>query len=184
MEVEKLSQRGMATLVIVGIVIAVVVVAAVGVTAAVLLTGGGGGGGAGGGGGGTSVANASSLKFDFEATAQGQTITGTMWLKDMGTSNQKIRQEVTAMGQNMTIIVNGETRKAWMYMAGQWMDFSSSFEQYWDQYADQAEQYKGYLANWSGSGEYTYSDPESGVSIRIYNIEVNPALSDSLFTHS
>ena len=36
-------------------------------------------------------------------------------------------------------------------------------------------------ANWSGTGDYTYTDSATDTTIRIYNIMVNPTIDDSLF---
>jgi hypothetical protein len=39
------------------------------------------------------------------------------------------------------------------------------------------------LANWSGTGDYTYTD-SVGTSYKIYNVVINPTLDDSLFQHT
>ncbi|MEM2874832.1 MAG: hypothetical protein QW567_02245 [Candidatus Hadarchaeales archaeon] len=174
----------MATLVIVGIVVAVVVVAGVAVAAAIVLSGGGIGGGGAGGGGGINIAQATSLQFDVEARdASGNMVTsGTCYMKNIGQSNAKIRMDMTAQGTQVKIIIDAASQKFWLWSGETgWMDMSGYMNP--DVYESMAQGYRSSLSNWGGTGEYTYTSSE-GHSVRIYNIHVNPALSDSLFTPS
>jgi len=177
-----MSQRGMATPVIVGIVVAIVV--GVAVTAVALISGGGGaGGGAGGGTGGGNVATAASLQFDVDTRDESdQTVTaGTCYMKNIGQPNAKIRMDITVQGMATKIIIDAASEKFWMWGAETgWMDVSDYMNP--DMYESMAEGYRAQLSNWSGVGnEYTYTTPE-GYSVRIYNIQINPSLPDSLFT--
>jgi len=165
-----MNQKGLATIALVGIVIAVVAVVVVGVVVLVGTTPGGGAG------------EFSSLQCDFESTYGGTSSSGTLYIKDIGTPNMKVRAETTTMGQNVIMIINGETQEAWMYSMGTWTDISSMFSSYWDQYQSQAQTYTTQLSGWTG-GDYTYTDPTSGATVTLSNIQINPSLDDSLFMH-
>jgi hypothetical protein len=164
-----MNQKGIAPIVIVVVVVAVIGVAG----GAVLLTRGGGTGTAG------SVASASSLQFSIDATVQGQSVTSTVYMKNIGTSNLKIRSDSTVMGQQIKMIIDTGADKiySWTSVTG-WVEipYSASYEQ----------QFTGYTGQISGltGGEFTYTDPTSGATIRMYNIQVNPTLADSLFQTS
>ncbi len=174
-----MDRKGIAPLVIVAIV--VVAAAVVSVGAYVALSGGSPGTTT------TSVniADATSLSFKVDATVEGMETTGQFWVKGLGTSAIKMRMDMSVAGQDVVIVIDGATEEAWASAAGQWMDVSAEFQQYWDQFETAFEQYKDQLAGWNGTvgGEYTYTDPASGAVIRIYEIQVNPALNDSIFQH-
>jgi len=167
----KMKQKGIAPLIIVAIV---VVVAVAGVGAYVVVSRGGGGGGGGGAGG--DIASATSLSFNVDSTAGGVTSTMTFKAKDIGSSNMKIRIEGTAAGQEFKYIINGAQQKLWIYAAGQWMDLSSSFSEYWGTWNQAFTGYTGSLSGWTGG---TWTSPDGTVTIS--DIVVNPDLSDSLF---
>jgi len=186
-----MNQKGIAPLIIVGIVVVVAVAVGIGIYVA---TRGGGGLGPGNG-----IASATSLSFNADftlptsPTADGSVgalsmfALGTNKLKDIGSVNMKIRCEGTVQGQTVIFIVNGEQRKAWVYRDGQWLDLSEnySWDEIWDVSCGENGLITGYqiaLSGWTG-GEYTYTDP-TGTSIRFYDIELNPTLDDSLFVPS
>jgi len=185
-----MNQKGIAPLVIVVIIVVVAVVAGVGIYVATR-----GGGGAGGGGAGGDIASATSLSFNADFTfptgsTGGLSVLATLktnkW-KDIGSVNMKTRGEGTVQGQTVIYIVNGEQRKVWVYMGGQWTDLSEnhSWDEIWDEWCGEngiITEYQIALSGWTG-GEYTYTDP-TGTSIRFYDIELNPTLDDSLFVHS
>jgi hypothetical protein len=110
--------------------------------------------------------------------------------KDIGSVNMKIRGEGTFQGQTVIYIVNGEQRKGWVYMGGQWLDLlemseNHSWDEIWDVFCGEngmITEYQIALSGWTG-GEYTYTAP-TGTLVRFYDIEVNPTLDDSLFVHS
>jgi hypothetical protein len=166
--------KGIAPLIIA--VVVVVVVAVAGVGAYVLVSRGGGTGGGGGGGGGD-IGSATSLKFDVSSTTGGVSSSMTFYVKGIGSDAVKMRVEGTAAGQEFKLIINGEQEKVWMYIAGQWMDFSSSYSDYWEQWNSAFSGYKESLSGWAGSG--TWTSPDGTVTIS--NIQVNPTLEDSLF---
>jgi hypothetical protein len=58
------------------------------------------------------------------------------------------------------------------------MDVSDYFSEYWEAWGGTVEGYQSGLSGWTG-GDVTYE--ELGVTVRIYDIVVNPSLEDSLF---
>jgi hypothetical protein len=136
------------------------------------------------------VAGASSMKFSVSYTsgnASHPLLFGyTYSAKNIGTSNMMMRIEgvFSEDGETMIYIVNGALQQAWMYSDGEWMDLSSAFTSQWSNWNSTWQGYESSLAGWAGSGEYTYTYPTTGDTLRIYDIQVNPALADSLFTHS
>jgi parallel beta-helix repeat protein len=169
-----MDQRGIAPLVIVAIVVVVAVVVGVGIYATTR------------GGGGGNIAGATSLRFNLDITAQGESTTGTVMVKNIGTNNMMLRMEVTYNLENYIWIMNEPQQKVWVYGVygyDQWTDLSADFSTYWSEFNQSFENYQTQLGGWTGSGEYTYTDPTSGATERFYNIEVNPELADSLFVH-
>jgi hypothetical protein len=170
----KMDQKGIAPLIIVAIVAVVAVAAGVGIYAATR-------GGGNGGNGGDEVADASSLRFKVDTTVENMAGTYTLSEKNIGSSNMMMRIEGTFAGQDFVYIINGAQQKLWVETGGQWMDLSTNYSQYWSTWNQSFTGYKNQHAGWTG-GDWTYT--QSGVTVRIYNIEVNPSLSDSLFEHS
>lgn len=134
----------------------------------------------------TGVADANSLQFTVTVTNSSGAVQGTYTYsaKNIGTSSAMIRIELSDLpsSDNVVYIVNGATQQAWMETGGQWTDMSSTFASQWSSWNSTFVGEQNYLSNWAGTGDYTYTDPQ-GDSVRIYNIAVNPALADSLFTH-
>jgi len=161
------------TMIALGVILIIVVAIVVGV---ILATRGGGTGG--------NVAGASSLQFSADITTSGTLTTYTYSAKNIGTSNAMLRIEGTEAQGNFIYIVNGAQKQAWIYENGQWTDLTGYFTEYWTQWNSTFTGLRSDLSHWSGSGDYTYTDPSSGDTIRIYNIKVNPSLADSLFQHS
>jgi uncharacterized protein (UPF0333 family) len=174
-----MNQKGISTLVI---AVIVVVIAVVGVGVYLAMSGTGG---TGGNGGATptptapDVGGATSLQFKVEVTSEGTSYTNTYMAKNIGSSNMMIRIEI---GDTMVYILNGADQKAWTYMDGTWTDISSTFSTEWNSWNTTVSGYQDSLENWTGTGEYTYT--EAGTTIRIFDISVNPTLADSLFQHS
>lgn len=130
------------------------------------------------------VAGASSLQYSISATENGvsqgsYTYSG----KNIGTNNFMLRIEFTDTDGSQTIyIVNGQLQKSWSYSDGEWNDLSAAYQM---QYTTWNQAWQGYVTSlqaWSGLGDYSYT--QGGTTVRIYNINVNPSLADSLFTHS
>jgi hypothetical protein len=160
----KNETKGIAPLIIA--IVVIVVVAGVGVGAYVATRGGGGGGG--------NTGSATSLQCDVTDTSSGYTLT--LKAKDIGSSNMKMRIDMTAPTA-MSIIVNGTQQTAWMQYGGTWTDLSSTFSTYWDTWNSSFTGYQTDLAGWTGSGSITVG------TVTFSNIQVNPSLDDSLFTH-
>jgi len=135
---------------------------------------------------GVNVAGASSLQFTVSMTDSSGASLGsyTYSAKNAGTSNMMIRIEFTdpSSGSSFVYIVNGALQQAWMESGGQWTDLTSSFTSEWSNWDSTFRDYQNNLADWSGSGEWSYT--VNGETIRIHDISVNPSLPDSLFEHS
>jgi len=178
-----MNQKGISAVVIAVIVVVVVVAVGVGVYLAMSNTGGNGGGGEA-----TptptattpDVAEATSLQFKVEVTSEGTTYTNTYMAKNIGTSDLMIRIEIDSAGSNFVYIVNGADEKAWAYADGEWTDISDTFSSEWDSWSTTVSGYQDDLADWSGTGEWTYTGTD-GSTVRIYDISVNPSLADTLF---
>ena len=138
----------------------------------------------GGGGTGGNVAGASSLQFSEDITIGGNITTYTYSAKNIGTSNAMLRIEWTGLQGDTIYIVNGAQQKVWIYTDGTWNDFSAYYGAYWSQWNTTFTGLTNSLSHWTGSGDYTYTDPATGNGVRIYNIAVNPSLADTLFEHS
>lgn len=159
-------------------VIAIIVVA---VVAGVILATRGG---VGGGGTGGDVAGASSLQFSADVTAGGVKTTYTYSAKNIGTSNAMLRIEWTSSGADNIYIINGAQKQAWIYGDGVWTNYSDFYSEYWSDWNSTFTGIRNsFASHWSGS-DYTYTDPSTGDTVRIYNVSVNPSLADSLFEHS
>jgi hypothetical protein len=96
-----------------------------------------------------------------------------------------LRIEWTSSEGNNVYIINGAQKQVWIYAGGEWSNFSDYFSDYWSEWNSTFTGFRDNLvSHWSGSGDYTYTDPNTGDSYRFYSISVNPSLSDSLFQHS
>ena len=130
------------------------------------------------------VANATSLQYDADVTAQGTTITYKFAGINLGTSNLTIRVDLLGgEAGNFSYILNGGEQKAWAKTDSTWTDVSSDFTNQWNAWGTQWTANVDALASWSGTGDYTYT-AANGDSVKIYNISVNPTLADSLFQPS
>ncbi len=136
------------------------------------------------GGAGGNVAGANSLQFSTDYTFQGTSTTYAYSAKNIGTSSTLLRIEGTGEEGNFIYIINGAQKQAWVYENGAWTNLTAYYSSTWGQWISTFSELKGELSNWSGLGDYTYTDQSSGYNIRIYNIAVNPSLPDSLFEHS
>lgn len=165
------------TLVIAVIVVVAVVAVGIGVYLATQSGGGGGGGGTT-----PDVAGASSLQFSVDITGGESQGTYKYMAKNIGTSSMMIRVEITSADGDVIYIVNGAQQKAWGYSGGEWVDLSDTFSDQWDAWNSMWVGYKESLVDWTGTGDWTYTDPQ-GNSVRVYDIAVNPSLADSLFQH-
>jgi hypothetical protein len=87
---------------------------------------------------------------------------------------------VDSTGAEFIYLLNEAEQEAWAYWDGAWEDVSATFSTYWDMWDPTLDDYKTNLADWTGTGDYEYTD-SSGSSIKVSNIVVNPTLEDSLF---
>lgn len=129
------------------------------------------------------VAGASSLKYSVSLTENGVVQgTYTYWGKNAGTDDFSMRIEFTDSDGDTIYIFNGVQDKAWTYAGGEWVDISDYYASQSDIWNNLWVGYTNSLAAWSGTGDYSYT--QNGSTVRIYDISVNPALEDALFTHS
>jgi hypothetical protein len=174
------NKKGISTLVIVAIVVIIVVIA--GIAVYVLYTGGGGEP--------TptpaptpDIEGATSMRFDVNATVDGELQINRVTAKNLGTSNILLRVDQTdAQGNNFTYLMNQTGQTVWADFGTGFVDYSSDFATYWDNELIGnvgLQSYMTALANWSGTGDYSYTS--NGDSFVIYNIVVNPELPDSAF---
>jgi len=164
------------------VAVLVVAVVGVGVGAYVFL-------GMGGGGGTTNVADATSLQYDADVTYQGSTSLYKFAARDMGTSDMALRIDIFGGASgNYTYILNGKDQTAWVGVNDEWSDLSSDFTNQWNAWVGSGKQFTTDVdtlaANWSGTGDYTYTDSATQTTIRIYNIQVNPTIDNALFEHT
>jgi hypothetical protein len=154
------------TYILVAVLAIILVVAGAGV---LLLMNDGADNGNGNGNGTPNVIDATSLQFEVEDP------TGTYKYsaKNIG-SETLLRIEYLDEEFGFAVIIDGAEHEAWSNMAGEWVE--EDFEATWDDWYDLWRGYVDSLAHWT-EGEYTSADG----TIRIYNIEVNPTLADSLF---
>jgi hypothetical protein len=176
-----MNKKAISTLVIVAIVVIVIVIA--GIAVYVLY---------GGGGEETPtptptpnpVADATSMRFDVNATVDGELQINRVTTKNLGTSNILLRVDQTDKDGNEFVYLMNQTAQT-VYanaMGTGFVDDSANFATYWNnELIGNAglQSYMTALANWSGTGDYSYTS--NGNSFVIYNIVVNPELPDSAF---
>lgn len=115
------------------------------------------------------VAGASSLQFTVEDT------TGTyLYSAKNISSGLLLNIQYCDVEAGFSIIIDGVNHKAYSNMTGTWVE--EAFQTTWDQWYPLFEGYVDSLAHWT-SGEWTSADGK----VKIYDILVNPTLSDSLF---
>jgi len=131
------------------------------------------------------IGGANSIQFSTSYTTGTQTVYAyTYSAKNLGTPNMMMRIDGTFSGEssNMIYIINGVQQKSWVFSDGEWTDMSQMFQSQYESWNSTWQGYAADLAEWAGTGEYTYTYPGTTETLRIYNISVNPQLSDSLFT--
>lgn len=130
-----------------------------------------------------SVNGASSLKYSVSHTENG-VVTGTYtyYGKNAGTTNFMMRIEYTDSDGNTIYILNGAQQKAWTYSDNNWEDNSAAYSMMYSTWSTSWQGYMNALGAWSGMGDYSYT--AGADTVRIYDIQVNPNLADSLFEHT
>jgi hypothetical protein len=127
------------------------------------------------------IEDANSLQFEVEITNQ-ETITRyKLTGKNLRAEDMKIQIEFLDVdSDNIYYILNPGEQEVWTKTDNTWKDLSDDFGAQWDLWGNTWINYVNNLQNWTGTGEYTYDRPNSDF-IRIYNISVDPDISDSLF---
>ena len=136
-------------------------------------------------GGGTEVdvGGASSMQFKVSVDpADEESVEYEYMIKNAGTSSLMMRVEMESAGEEFIYIINGAQEKVWICSDGEWMEFSELYQTYWEMWNTAWQGYHTSLLDWTGYGDWSYTTPD-GDSVRIYDIHVNPSLSDSLFQH-
>jgi hypothetical protein len=88
-------------------------------------------------------------------------------------------EHVSSSGAKTITVLDAAQQKAWANSNGQWQDISAEFANQFDPINTQFLGYWTNLKSWSGTGDLTYA--ANGATIRIFDIQVNPTLSGSLF---
>lgn len=130
------------------------------------------------------IASATSLDFKVDLTYEGETTTYRERARNIGTDDTDLRVDITSAWDNVSYILRESQQEGWYYYGGQWYSFSDmgfDFDNYWDVQYEGFETYTGYLAEWT-SGEW--SQTILGITYRIYDIQVNPIIPDSVFQPS
>jgi len=133
---------------------------------------------------GGGVSGATSLDFKVDYTYAGQTYTYQERARNIGTASMDLRVDITIAGTTMSYILSGSQQQGWVYTGTQWMSFSDlgmNFSEQWSTYSSGFSTYTGYLSDWT-SGEW--SGTYGGITYRIYDIQVDPTLLDSVFQPS
>jgi hypothetical protein len=166
-------------------VIVIVAIAAVGVGVYLATQGGGGGGGGGGTKNTYTVANATSLQIEGNETSAKGKVTFKWAVKNLNSTQQMMRIDLWGgEAGNYSYIFLASNKTVWSAANGTWTDSSSSFNDLWSVFgAHWTSLVNELIANWSGSGEYTFTAPWEA-SETIYYVGVNPSLADSLFQPS
>lgn len=127
------------------------------------------------------IETATSLSFKVDTTVMGTEYPMTFKAKDIQSTNTKFRIDGTAAGEEYKLIIYTGEENAWMWMSATgWQDVSATMQPYLEQYQTQFDAYKEELSDWTG-GDYTYTDPTTGATVRIYDVVINPDLPDTLF---
>jgi hypothetical protein len=135
------------------------------------------------------VADATKLQYSADVTYQGD-ITQFNWAAtNVGATNMALHIDILHGEQgNYTYILNSGDNTAWMAVNGTWTNVSSDFTNQWNTWVGTGQRWTNDLnaltTNWNGTGDCNYTDSARGVTIRIYNVAINPSLNDSLFQHT
>ena len=128
------------------------------------------------------VESATSLEFKVGYTdGLGQSVDMNFWAKNIGSPDVKIRMDATMGSAVVDVIVDVGTGATWTRgTGGTWgePDPPLDNEILIGSYSDLLEEYQERLSDWVEGDHYFTAE---GVTMRIYDIEVNPELSDSLF---
>lgn len=133
------------------------------------------------------VAAATSIRFSVEWTApDDEAVVCTYMAKDIGTEDFRLRIDGQVDGFEAGIIIvgtiiNGELRRGWMFQNDEWVEMSRElWERYWQEASPELNRYVTQLHGWT-HGDWTFTHPDYGYQVRIYDIEVGPDLDNALF---
>ena len=126
------------------------------------------------------VAAATSIRFSIERT-NAEKADYTYSAKDIGTQDFKSIIDGHAEGLEVRIIINGELRQGWMFQNPEWVEIpDESWDAYWEAALIELDLYISELHGWTG-GDCIFTHREHGYQVKIYDVEVNPDLPDTLF---
>lgn len=132
-----------------------------------------------------SVAVATNLQFNANVTSQGTTVEYQWAGRDIHANNLTIRVDVLGGASgNYSYILDAGQQKSWSSTDNgvTWI-VSTDFAGDWNSWGPQWTGYLDNLANWSGSGDYSYTNA-AGEAITLFNISVNPTIPVSTFQAS
>jgi hypothetical protein len=167
--------------IVVAVVVIIIVVVAI-AGAYVLMNPGGGGGGGDGEETVYTMGNATSIQYDVNLTTAGVTGTYNFAGKNLGTTDTLLRVDanpVVSEGTVYSYIMYAANQTSYSNATGTWD--VSVFATDWPTYSTQFEGYIDHNPDWkTGDSDITYTD-NSGNTVVIFNIVLNPSLPDSLF---
>ena len=180
-----MNKKGISTLMIVAIIVIAVVIG--GIAVYWWYSGGGGEEPTPTPTPGPGIEDATSMRFDVNATVSGALEVDRFTVKNLGTSDVLLRVDQTdAQGNEFTYLMNQTGQTVWADFGTGFMEYSENFEdQYWNNeligYVA-VDTYMTALEDWSGTGDYEFT--HAGDSFIIYNIVVDPTVEDSVFQPS
>ncbi len=133
----------------------------------------------------TSLSNGpETLDFKVDVNSEGENYETRFRIKHLGRKKEDIRIDtVREDGAKMTVILKGSSNEGWVsdYSSSSWTHFTGfAFTQWWRRRSDRYLVYK--VGAWEEmEGEEFTVENEDG-SGRVYNIDVNTEIPDSVFT--
>ena len=124
------------------------------------------------------------LDFKVDVNSEGENYTTRFRVKHLGRKKEDIRIDtVKGDGSEMTIILKGSSNEGWLrdYSSDNWTHFTGFvFTQWWRRRSDRYLVYK--VGSWEEmEGEVFTVENEEG-SGRVYDIDINKSIPDSVFT--
>jgi hypothetical protein len=121
----------------------------------------------------------SSLQFKVTETYNSQTLEITFMAKNLNTGDKKIMG--TANDDEYGFIVNNEIHKIWELRDGEWVEIpDEEFEMAYTYFSNLYNQYENMVKE-NNYENFTFNEPEVGVELNIYDIQVNTTIDNSLF---
>jgi archaellin len=125
------------------------------------------------------VASATNLTFSAAVTSQGTTTTYNWKGQNIHSNGPILRVDLATYAY----ILDAGQQKSWMSTDSGASWTAGNFTADWQSWSGQWTDYTTKLANWSGSGDYSYTNT-AGEAIVISNIIVDPAIPASTFATS